>query len=325
MLLIPVAAVEGATPANAATNQFRGMNWARQGDNFTTGRLVPHGLSINDSNATVRAKANALYDDMAAMGVNTVRLPINTHTVADGWWNNYRGAIDAATGRGFNVILAYWEDGAASGGRVTNSSAFHSMWTTVINAYGGNSRVYLEPMNEPHGYSSQEWRDVAVRWLDRHTGANRGRVLIGGTGYSQDLRDVCNDSRLNGTLLSIHHYAFMYGTKDYWGWRNHFEERLGNCSSRAVLTEFGAPMDNGLNYGSNAGTENFVNYIRAITDTTRSRSIGGAYWPATGGKPTGSSGYDWYSMFSLSGSGTNLNLSVRNNSGRDRVRYGWGL
>ncbi|MFY1638219.1 hypothetical protein ACN27F_33875 [Solwaraspora sp. WMMB335] len=58
------------------------MNWAVLGDNFSTGPLVVQGLSSSDSNATVRAKANALYDDMATtMGINTVRLPINTHTV----------------------------------------------------------------------------------------------------------------------------------------------------------------------------------------------------------------------------------------------------
>ncbi|MBQ1071403.1 glycosyl hydrolase family 5, partial [Micromonospora sp. D75] len=104
-----------SSPAVAATNQFRGMNWAVLGDNFSTGPLVVQGLSSSDSNATVRAKANALYDDMAStMGVNTVRLPINTHTVGTAWWEAYRGAIDAATARGFKVILAYWEDGAAS-------------------------------------------------------------------------------------------------------------------------------------------------------------------------------------------------------------------
>jgi hypothetical protein len=30
-------------------------------------------------------------------------------------------------------------------------------------------------------------------------------------------------------------------------------------------------------------------------------------------------------MFGLSGSGANLNLTVRNASGRDRIRYGWSL
>ncbi|QEO15457.1 cellulase family glycosylhydrolase [Agromyces intestinalis] len=324
LLLLPLAVVVTAQPASAATSQFRGFNWAVLGDNFNKNPLVLDGLSASDSYATVKAKANALYDDMqSTMGANTVRLPVNTHTVGGSFWSAYRGTIDAATERGWKVILAYWEDGAASGGRVTNSDAFHAMWTTVINAYGGNSNVYFEPMNEPHGYSSQEWRDVAARWLDRHTGAPKARVLIGGTGYSQDLRDICNDSRFNSTLLSFHHYAFMYSAMTYDAFLSHIKTRLGNCASRAVVTEFGSPMNNGLDYANAGSTDNFVRYLRAIAQVMRENNMGGTYWPALGGKP-GDIGYDWYSMFAKSGSGTNLNLSIRNQSGADRVRYAWG-
>lgn len=313
-----------SSPATAATSQFRGMNWAVLGDNFKTTPLVVQGLSSSDSNATVRAKANALYDDMAStMGVNTVRLPINTHTVGTAWWEAYRGAIDAATARGFKVILAYWEDGAASGGRITNLAAWNTMWSTVTNTYGSNTNVYFEPMNEPHGYSSTERRNVAANWLSYHTSAVPGRVLIGGTGFSQDLRDICNDSRFNSTLLSFHYYAFFYGAMTYDGFRSHIRERLGNCASRAVATEFGAPMNDGRNYADAGSTDNFVRYIRAMAQVMRDNQMGGTYWPALGGK-TGSIGYDWYSMFALTGSGTDLNLTVRNTSGADRIRYAWG-
>lgn len=314
-----------SSPATAATRQFRGMNWAVLGDNFSTGPLVVQGLSSSDSNATVRAKANALYDDMAStMGVNTVRLPINTHTVGTAWWNAYRGAIDAAAERGFKVILAYWEDGAASGGRITNLSAWNTMWSTVTNTYGSNTNVYFEPMNEPHGYSSAEWRNVAADWLSHHYSAVPGRVLIGGTGYSQDLRDVCNDTRFNSTLLSFHHYAFFYSPMTYDAFRSHIQTRLGNCASRAVATEFGAAMHTGLNYGDANSTDNFVRHIRAMAQVMRDNQMGGTYWPALGGKPTGNLGYDGYSMFSLSGSGTDLNLTIRNASGAERIRYAWG-
>ncbi|WP_246636256.1 glycoside hydrolase family 5 protein [Actinoplanes hulinensis] len=319
------AVAVGSSPAAAATNQFRGMNWAMLGDNFSTGPLVVQGLSSSDSNATVRAKANALYDDMAAIGVNTVRLPINTHTVGTTWWENYRGAIDAATARGFKVILAYWEDGAASGGRITNIAAWNTMWSKVTYQYGANTSVYFEPMNEPHGYTSAEWRNVAANWMSYHYSAVPSRTLIGGTGYSQDLRDVCNDSRFSGTLLSFHHYAFFYSAMTYDAFRSHVQTRLGNCASRAVVTEFGAPMSTGLNYADANSTDNFVRHIRAVTQVMRDNQMGGTYWPALGGKPTGTSGFDYYSMFAFSGSGTNLNLAVRNASGRDRIRYGWGL
>jgi hypothetical protein len=322
--LIPLGIVAGASPASATTNQFKGMNWAVLGDNFTTGTLVLRGLTSSDSNATVRAKANALYDDMAAAGVNTVRLPINTQTVGTSWWNSYRGTIDAATDRGFKVILSYWEDGAASGGRITNIAAWNTMWSKVTSTYGSNSLVYFEPMNEPHGYSSAEWRNVAADWLNYHYSAVKSRVLIGGTGYSQDLRDVCNDSRFSGTLFSFHYYAFFYSAMTYDAFLSHIATRLGSCGSRAVMTEFGSPMDSGLNYADANSTDNFVRYLRAVTQVMRNNQMGGTYWPALGGKP-GPSGYDPYSMFSMGGSGTDLNLTVRNASGRDRVRYGWGL
>ncbi|WP_460703899.1 RICIN domain-containing protein [Myceligenerans halotolerans] len=322
--LLPVAVLATASPAAADTSQFRGVNWAVLGDNFETGPLVVDGLSESDSYATVQAKANALYDDMeSTLGVNTVRLPVNTHTVGTDWWNRYRGAIDAATDRGFKVILAYWEDGAASGGQVTDYAAWNTMWSTVTSQYGGNSLVYFEPMNEPHGYSSSEWRNVAADWLDYHYSAPADRVLIGGTGYSQDLRDVCNDSRFDGTLLSFHHYAFFYGEMTYENWRNHIIERLGNCADRAVATEFGAPMNDGRNYGDPGSGDNFVRHIRAVTDVMRENSMGGTYWPAVGGK-TGDIGYDWYSMFAMQGSGTDLSLTVRNESGANRLQWAWG-
>jgi len=323
--LTSVGVFVSASPANADTSQFRGMNWARQGDNFTTGTLVLDGLSGSDSYATVRAKADAVYAGMAnLLGVNTVRLPVNTHTVGSSWWNAYRGAIDAATDRGFKVILAYWEDGAASGGRITNMAAFNSMWDTVVAQYGANDLVHFEPMNEPHGYSASEWLNVAANWVNARPSVPRGRILIGGTGFSQDLRPVCGDSRFNGTLLSFHFYTFFYGQHDYAGWRDTAETRLGSCASRAVVTEFGAPMDTGLDYGNPTSSDNFVRYIRAITDTMRDNDMGGTYWPALGGKVTAGQNHDWYSMFARGGSGTNLSLSIRNASGADRLRHAWG-
>jgi endoglucanase len=324
LALVPATVLTAASPAQADTGDFRGVNWAVLGDNFVEGPLVLDGLSGSDGYETVRAKADAIYDDMESLlGVNTVRLPVNTHTVGTNWWNAYRGTIDAATDRGFKVVLAYWEDGAASGGRITNMAAFNTMWSTVTSQYGSNGLVYFEPMNEPHGYSSSEWRDVAADWLAYHYSAPPERVLIGGTGYSQDLRPICDDSRFDGTLLSFHHYAFFYGEMDYNAWRGHVQTRLGDCADRAVATEFGAPMSTGLDYGNAGSTDNFVRHIRAVTDVMRANGMGGTYWPAVGGKP-GDIGYDWYSMFAMSGSGTNLNLTLRNQSGADRLLHAWG-
>lgn len=324
LVLVPVAVLTGASPAAADTSQFRGFNWAVVGDNFVEGPLVLDRLSQSDSYDTVRAKADAIYADMAAtMGANTVRLPVNTHTVGTTWWNAYRGTIDAATARGFKVILAYWEDGAASGGRITNMNAFNTMWNTVTSQYGSNSLVYFEPMNEPHGYSSTDWRNLAASWINARPSIPKGRILIGGTGFSQDAKPICADSRFNGTLISFHHYAFFYGTKDYAGWVQSVRDQLGSCGPRAVLTEFGSPMNDGRDYANAASTDNFVRYLRAVTDVAREQRMGSTYWPGLGGK-TGSIGYDWYSMFASSGSGTAIDLTIRNASGADRIRHAWG-
>lgn len=324
LALVPVVVLAGASSASADTSQFRGVNWAVPGDNFVRGLLVLDGLTQSDSYATVRAKADAVYNGFESqLGVNTVRLPVNTHTVGSSWWNAYRGTIDAATARGFKVILAYWEDAAASGGRITDMAAFNTMWNTVTAQYGSDDLVHFEPMNEPHGYSASEWTNLAASWINARSSIPRGRILVGGTGFSQDVRPVCADSRLTGTLLSYHHYAFFYGEKDYAGWVQSFRERLGNCASRAVTTEFGAPMDQGLNYNDANSTNNFVRYIRAVTDSMRDLRMGSVYWPALGGK-LADRGYDWYSMFALQGSGTNLTLSIRSSSGAARLRHGWG-
>ena len=82
-------------------------------------------------------------------------------------------------------------------------------------------------------------------------------------------------------------------------------------------------MDSGLNYGDANSTDNFVRYIRAMAQVMRDNQMGGTYWPALGGKP-GTIGYDWYSMYAQSGSGTNLNLTVRNASGAEPAPLGVG-
>ncbi|WP_407320009.1 RICIN domain-containing protein [Isoptericola halotolerans] len=221
------------------------------------------------------------------------------------------------------VLDAYWEDGAASGGRITDHAAWNTKWSAVTSQYGSNGLVYFEPMNEPHGYSSTAWRDVAADWLDHHYSAVPSRVLIGGTGYSQDLRDLCADSRFADTLFSFHHYAFMYGSNTYDGWVDHVRYGLGDCASRAVVTALGAPMNDGRDYADAGSTDNFVRHVRAVTQVMRDEGMGATYWPALGGKP-GTIGYDWYSMYAKSGDGTGLDLTLRNQTGADRLRYGWG-
>ncbi len=74
------------TPATAATNQFKGVNWADTRDNFNTGWVIPDGLSAADSYATVYSIANNYVKAFEAnLGANTVRLPINVASVSQSW------------------------------------------------------------------------------------------------------------------------------------------------------------------------------------------------------------------------------------------------
>lgn len=329
LVAMPVTLLSGASPASAAVDptQFKGVNWAVIGDNYVDGPAVPEGLSVSDSYATVKAKADAIYSGFqSTTGADTVRLPINPYSVPGTTWGDaYAGAVDAATAKGFKVILSYWEEEPTAGGRIADTAAFNSMWDAVVNKYGSNSRVYFEPMNEPYGYSATEWRDVAANWIGRYSSLPRERIFVSGHGYNGDVTSVCSDSRLDGTYLSLHLYAFQFSARSYDEWVNLFKSRIGSCGARTVLDEFGSPTDDGRNYNDPNSTDNFVRYLRAATDTVRSLGMGAVYWPALGGKRTTRPTYDWYSLYALQGSGTDLKLSVRNTTMIDRLQYAWGI
>ena len=327
LLVRGLAALAAAPLASADTSAFQGVNWAVLGDNFVEGNLVLYGLEESDNYETVRAKADVIYGGFEDnLGINAVRLPVNTHTVGSTWWDAYSGVIDSATDRDLKVILAYWEDGAASGGRIDDLDAWNAMWDSVTDQYGNSSLVYFEPMNEPHGYNAAEWTDIAADWIERYSSLPKEQILIGGVGYSQDAKPICADSRFDGTLVSHHIYTFMRSdVTTYDGWIEVFQDGVGDCTSRVVTTEFGSPMDNGLDYNDADSGENFVRYLRAVTDSLREQNMGSTYWPAIGGKITAGQGDDWYSIQKLEGTGTDLTLTTPNDSGLDRIHHGWGL
>ncbi|MFE3459258.1 ricin-type beta-trefoil lectin domain protein [Nocardiopsis aegyptia] len=330
LLAVPVGIMSAAPPAAAAdldASQFAGVNWAVPGDNFVDGPLVLEGLDRSDDYATVSAKADAVYSGFqSTVGANTVRLPVNTYSVpGTDWGDAYAGAIDAATARGMKVILGYWEDGASSGGRIVDEAAFDEMWDALVDEYGSNGLVYFQPMNEPHGYSAGAWADIAADWVARYPSVPRDRIVVSGSGYNSEVTSVCGDSRLDGTHLSLHIYAFQFDSMSYDEWIGLFRDRIGSCGTRTILDEFGAPMDDGRDYNEPNSSDNFVRYMRAATDTVHDLDMGAVYWPALGGKHTYRPDYDWYSLYALHGSGTDLTLSVRNPTQIDRLEYAFGL
>ena len=72
--------------ASAATNQFRGVNWADSRDNFQSGVLYISGLSSSDTYASALATGNAIMAQFVSkLGANAVRMPINEATVSTYW------------------------------------------------------------------------------------------------------------------------------------------------------------------------------------------------------------------------------------------------
>jgi hypothetical protein len=306
-------AVSQATPAAAATNQFKGVNWADTRDNYNTGRVIPDGLAASDNYSQVYSIANNYIKAFQSnLGANTVRLPINPPSVSQSWWGAYKGAIDAALSDGMKVILCAWTE-SSSVGTITNMSAWDNMWTTVVNQYGGNGNVYFEPLNEPYGYSASAWISIASGWLSTFSSVPRGRVIVSGTGYDDNVTAVGASSALSGTLLALHIYGTWASYTTESAWVSDLDSRIGSYMSRTIVDEFGGPMTTGINYLANHNNGLYQAYFAAVTDTARSNNMGTVVWA---GLKTG----DSYSMEYHNGSG----LGNNNSSAVTQVRWGWG-
>jgi hypothetical protein len=315
-----------APSANAATNQFHGVNWADPRDNFVTGNIIPVGLSTADNYATTYTKSTAVLKGFQALGANTVRFGINAATTSGSWWNSYVAAFDAANALGMYVVIAPW----LQNGTVSDTAAFNRMWDVVINKYSSNSRFYFDIMNEPWAFNATTLPNFAAAWLARYPSLPRGRVIVPGLWSDQNLCSVGADSRLSGTLLSIHQYTLGGETHPTEAdWITSFKKNLCGYASRAVLTEFGVPMNTGVNYNGPRDGNNNVSYFYALTDTARELSMGVLLWTgvkeATQTVGPGPCFNASCAITSLNGSGTNLSLTVTNQSGLDRLRYSWGL
>jgi hypothetical protein len=330
--------VAGPTTATAAVgfdpSQFRGVHWSRLGDNFTADRLVLQGLSPNDDYNAARSKADAMFAAFQNdMGANTVRLPINPATTN---WNTYNGVIDAATARGFKVILCYWVQDGTNMVPASFLATYNQMWDALAARYRTNDLIYFDPINEPIGFNTTQWLNFAATWITRMTSAgvpaNRlfieGAQLDGG-GWGSDLRPLCNDARFNGVYLGLHRYAFPYGNRTYTDWYNDLTTIVGNCAARTVIEEFGASADTGVDFNATPSgtTDKEVAYLRAITDFARNNKLGAIWCHVIGGRTT-TPDHDTLNILRLSGafdgSSNNVPLWTPNTTAMDRLKYAWG-
>jgi hypothetical protein len=94
-------------------------------------------------------------------------------------------------------------------------------------------------MNEPFGYSLSAWVSLCSSWLSQHANIPRGRVVISGTGYNDNVTGVGAASALSGTLLSLHFYGFWASDTTRAAWTTNLSNRLGSYSSRTIIDEAG--------------------------------------------------------------------------------------
>jgi hypothetical protein len=308
-----------ATDESVGAAGISGLNWADGRDNYVDGWVIPSGLTAGDDYNTIAAKTEAVLNGFTSNinGVNTIRIPINPPSVADSWWGNYTAVIDKATSKGFKVIIACWEGASSKDGIIDNTTSFWTMWNTVVNKYQGNSKVYFEPFNEPHGYTLSQLTAIYAQFLSNYPNVPKGRIILDGQGYSENVTGVGGDSRFSSCLLGLHNYAF-WATRSAAEWRSDWRSRIGSYGSRTVITEFGATMSSGKDFQNGSQSDNEIAYIVATSDVCRNDKIASVYWP-------GLRDGDSYSMTTRGGSGNNITISTVNASGVFRLRYGWGL
>ena len=311
------AGVTDAGVAIQGPQTFHCVNWADPRDNFVNGLLALSGLSSSsDTYATVQTKAGDILSEFQTkLKANAVRIPINEPTVSGTWWNAYKAVIDTAVGKGMKVIVAYW---AYQNGKPDDAAAFKSMWQVVVSAYQSNNLVYFDIHNEPYGYASA-WNDTAAQWLADFSTVPRGRVIVAGTGYDDNVVPVGSDSRFAGCILQLHIYGFWHDT---WTtqkqWSDSMTTALGSYSARTLVGEWGAPMTTGDDYSVNTDGDAFRSYVRAVSDVMHNAGMGSCYWP-------GLRNDDSYSMTTLSTGGSPLTLTVTNASGLGRLQWAWQL
>ncbi|MBC7390546.1 MAG: carbohydrate-binding protein [Opitutaceae bacterium] len=310
------------SPVLAVTNQFRGVNWADSRDNFQSGNIYLSGLNATDTYSSASVVADRILGQFVTkMGTNSVRMPINEPTVAN-YWNTYTGAIDMALTKG-KVILCFWSK--VHGVKPDNMTAYWAMWQKVTAKYGSNSNCYFEVYNEPSSYNKTDLNNLYYEWLTRYPSVPDGRVILDGTGLAMNVPDVGSDTRLKDCLLAVHDYSMWGFFTSEQQWKDHLKGEVGAYADRTVMTEFGSPMSPGTRDGINYGVQDynsppgtyFVAYLRGMTSQLREWKMGSFYW-------IGLRDNDWYSLTTKTGTGANINLTVTNQSGLDRIKYSWG-
>ncbi len=301
---------------------FHCFNWADKGDNFQAGVLQPSGLSSSDSYATVKAKSDAILAGFqTVLKANAIRIPINEATIVTNpsWWTAYKGIFDSAIGKNMQVIVAYWGQAGNNGGKPADVNVFYTMWQAVIDAYLSSDLVYFDIMNEPWAYSPTAFIDFAAQWLAKFPTVPKNRVIVAGNYNDSDVNQQGADPRLAGCLLSLHAYpsSSKTNTTTDQGWRDYIKSKVGSYYSRVIVTEWsGAPMSTGVDYSGAINGDVNMAYLVGVAGQIKDYGMGSCWWA---GLETGNT----YAIANVTGTGTNLSISVTNASGLARIQAAW--
>lgn len=195
------------------------------------------------------------------------------------------------------------------------------MWRRITTTFATNRYVYFEPMNEPHGYTFDQWSELCAGWLKAYSSASsvpRSRVIISGTGYNTDVTELGADPALDGTLMSVHDYRFFNPDDTTEAqFAAGIAAEVGPYRARTVIDEWGAPMTDGTDYNAPPSSSANVAFIDAIAQYAHDQHLGTIYWP-------GLRAGDGYSMEQLHGTYPAITMSNTNASGRAKLLYSWG-
>jgi hypothetical protein len=315
------SSVDGGLVAD--TSGFHCVNWADKGDNFQAGVLQPSGLLSSDDYATVKAKSDAILSGFqTVLKVNAIRIPINESTIVTNpsWWTAYKGILDSSISKNMRIIVAYWGQAGNNGGKPADVNVFYTMWQAVVDAYGTNDLVYFDIMNEPWAYSPNAFMDLAAQWIAKFPTVPKNHIVVAGDYNDEDVNKQGADPRLAGCLLSIHAYpsSSKTNTTTEQGWRDYIKAKVGPYYSRAIATEWsGTPMSTGVDYSGAINGDVNMAYLVGVAGQLKDYGMGSCWWA---GLETGNT----YAIAKLSGTGTNLSISVTNTSGLARIQAAWG-
>jgi hypothetical protein len=302
-----------AGAAQAGSAWARGGNWAATDGLVSNVVAYPDGITSSTTTTQAAAVADTIANDYDNAGINFVRYPVNPATVS-GNWAVTQAAINELIADGMMVDICCWYvDPQPQGGNglIVNMTTWENMWKTVDGVYKNNNAVYYEPINEPSGYSATGLESVYTTFLG-FINKSQNHILLGGTGYEDNVTAIGGDSSFNNCLLAVHDYAAWEPYTTASAWSTDLYNRVHPYQSRTIMTEMGAVTTSGLNYEASSSDSNIC-FVQGMCNQSISWGGMGLVWFPADQAGTGNN----KRMFNGPGEGI-INRSLVN-----EMQYGW--